>query len=453
MGEIINYYNIYNNGAEFATNNKDFVPSDLHYKKVRSLIDKEARFMFAKAPDIKIKARNPVLVDMDKASIYQNYIDEVLKKNHFNYNIVKAAKDCFIGKRIAIICNFSEEYGITINFVPSLEFVYETDSFGNLTKIVCFFSTNDENNAADQRIYKKKYWIENKVCFVSESIYDGNGKLIETIIEDTETLFDYIPAMVIINDGLTGDTFGESEVRLLQDYESYYSKISNLDIDSERNSMNPIKYVRDMSPKSTENLSIAPGAFWDLSSEITSDNAGDVGILESSLNYSAPLESTLDRIKNTMYEQIDMPAVSSEDLQGIVTSGKTLKAIYWSLIVRCDEKFLAWKYALEYMIKCLIDGAELYPTIANNYINEKLPELNYTIDIVNNYPLYEDEADEKTIDLSEVNNQTMSKKAYMKKWRNLTEDEVNAELQQIALERQMLEDSYFPTDTTETLQD
>ena len=33
----------------------------------------------------------------------------------------------------------------------------------------------------------------------------------------------------------------------------------------------------------------------------------------------------------------------------------------------------------------------------------------------------------------------------MKKWRNLTDEEIQAELKQIALERQMLEDTYMPT--------
>ena len=54
------------------------------------------------------------------------------------------------------------------------------------------------------------------------------------------------------------------------------------------------------------------------------------------------------------------------------------------------------------------------------------------------------------MDLAEVNSQTMSRKSYMKKWRELTDDEVNEELEQIALERQMLEDSFMmPTDTSD----
>ena len=37
----------------------------------------------------------------------------------------------------------------------------------------------------------------------------------------------------------------------------------------------------------------------------------------------------------------------------------------------------------------------------------------------------------------------MSKRYYMKKWRNLTDEEADEELRQIALERQLLESSYF----------
>lgn len=445
MAEIIRYYDIYDNGVDFIVSNPDIIPSKLHFKKIKYLIDKEAKFMFAKSPDFKI---NPIDINKEtkeKADIYQKFIDKVIKDNKVSDNLYKAAKDCFIGKRIAIICNFNEEFGISINFVPSLEFIYDTDEWGRLIKIVCFYNTNTENDKLNQRIRKKKYWLENNKCHVNEAIYDGNGTLLETIIEDEETLFEYIPAVVIINEGLTGDMLGQSDVASIIEYEEYYSRMANADMDSEKGSMNSIKYTIDMSSESTESLSNAPGAFWDLQTDPGSENAGSVGMMENNLNYSNALSSTLERIRNAMHEQLDIPAVSSSDLQGIVTSGKTLKAIYWSLIVNCDTKFLSWNVELEKIIKCLIDGIILYPNIGKLYINEKLPELDYEINIVNQYPLPEDEESEKTIDLSEVYNQTMSKKAYMMKWRNLTSEEADEELKQLALERQILQDSFFDT--------
>lgn len=451
FGEIIKYYNIYQWGADFpVTSTEDFIPSDMHYKKIRGLIDKESRFMFAKSPDINLKAVTPNETNDTKIDTYRKYISEVLKENHFNATLVKSARDCLIGKRIAIVCNFNDA-GIVVSFIPSLEFVYEVDKYNKLTKIITFYSMNDANNAADQRIYKKKYYMaEDNLCHVTEAIYDGAGSFVEVIIEDAATKFEYIPAVVILNDGLLNDNSGESEVANLFDYEQYYSKLSNKDIDAERQSMSPIRWVRDMSPESTKDLPIAPGSFWDLSSDKSTDDSttGDLGILESQMSYSQSLDTTLSRINDTMYETIDMPQISADDLKGIVTSGKTLKAIYWGLIVRCDEKMMSWKYELELIIKCLIDGALLYPDIAKLYVDTPLQQVDYTIDIVNQYPLPEDENEEKTLDLEEVSNQTMSKKAYMKKWRNLTDQEADDEIKQIALERQMLDDSFFPTPNT-----
>ena len=160
------------------------------------------------------------------------------------------------------------------------------------------------------------------------------------------------------------------------------------------------------------------------------------------MNYSTALGTTLDRIKNTMYEQCAVPNVSPEALKGVVSSGKTLKAIYWDLIVRCDEKMLAWRPALQFLGKCIIEGVRLYPKAGQFYIDEALPDIGYTIRVDNQYSLPEDEQEEKQTDLAEVTAQTMSRKSYMKKWRNLTDDEAEEELRQIALERQILEDAF-----------
>ena len=81
--------------------------------------------------------------------------------------------------------------------------------------------------------------------------------------------------------------------------------------------------------------------------------------------------------------------------------------------------------------------------VLKTYIEDSLPDEPYDIRVDNQYSLPEDEAEEKQIDLSEVNAQTMSKKSYMKKWRNLTDEEADEELQQIARERELLESSYF----------
>ena len=104
---------------------------------------------------------------------------------------------------------------------------------------------------------------------------------------------------------------------------------------------------------------------------------------------------------------------------------------------------LAWRPALEFLAECIIEGVRLYPKAGQFYIDEPLPDTPYEIRVDNQYSLPEDEAEEKQIDLAEVTAQTMSKKTYMKKWRGLTDDEADEELKQIALERELLEDSFL----------
>ena len=159
------------------------------------------------------------------------------------------------------------------------------------------------------------------------------------------------------------------------------------------------------------------------------------------MNYSASLDTTLKRVKKSAYNQVDMPDI--EEVQATITSGKALKAIYWPLIVRCKEKMKMWGPQLRNMVDIIIQGAMVYPNCVEKYTNDVISPVAYEVSIVGNLPIPEDEIEEKNMDLSEVESKTMSRKAYMKKWRGLTDDEVQEELEQIALERQMLEESSF----------
>ena len=144
--------------------------------------------------------------------------------------------------------------------------------------------------------------------------------------------------------------------------------------------------------------------------------------------------------RTTMFlSMIDM--INNADMVGMMTSGKTMKALYWQLITRCEEKMMSWRPALEWMVKAILEIVEVYNI-------ENLPKLdNFTVTVENKYPLQEDEDDEITLDLQKVNSQVMSKKSFMKKWMNATDEIAEEELKQIQLEKQMLEDSYAQFET------
>lgn len=450
INQICKFYKIYKKGKDFTVEgtNGDYVPAKLKYKMAASLINKEARFLFAEQPDIKVEPKGDVgkVTPETKTAltVMNDLLETVLSKNKFEDILIKAARDCFIGKRVGCLVNFNEEDGVTINFLKSTQFIYET-KVGNqnvITKFVCFIVAKDSTSLAEKRIFKKKFTLERDgFAYIEESMYDGAGSLVESITKKQPTKLNFIPAFVIINDGLSGEALGESEVELLMDYEMWYSKLSNADKDAERKSMNPTKYVIDMENNSTKSLSTAAGALWDLGSDQNLENQKtEVGILEPHMYYSEALKTSLERIKTAGYEQVDVPNITSETLSGSITSGKALKAIYWPLIVRCKEKMKVWGPGLKQMADIIIQGAMTYPNCIKQYVDFVLTPVAYEVSVEQNTPLPEDEIEEKTTNLAEVEASVMSKKTYMKRWYNLTDDEVSDELRQIALERQILDD-------------
>lgn len=453
FGEICKYYKIYKKGKLFTVEgtNGDYTPARLKYKMAASLVNKEARFLFAEEPDVKIEPKGDVGKSTTESktnlSIYNDFIKTVLDANKFEDILLKAAKDCFIGKRVACLINFNEEDGITITFLPSIQFLFET-KLGNpnvLTSFICWIVAKESVDNNEKRIFKKKFTLEDDgLAYIEEIMYDGAGNEVETITEKQPTKLNFIPAVIIINDGLSGEVLGESEIELLMDYEMWYSKLANADSDAERKSMNPTKYVVDMNNNSTKNLSTAAGAFWDLGSDQNLDDKHVmVGLLEPQMSYSDALKTSLERIKSSGYEQVDIPNITNETMSGVITSGKALKAIYWPLIVRCKEKMKVWGPALSSMVKIIINGGIIYPNCIKKYTDDILSPVAYEVSISQNTPLPEDELEEKTANLAEVEANVMSKKTYMKLWYGLTDDEVNEELYQIALERQILDDSAF----------
>lgn len=462
--EIARDYKVYERGADFFTegSNGDYTPSNMHYKMSASLIDKEARFLFAEAPDISVTdSSDSTKPSEDAKQVLDNIngmLQAIFKENMFDGQLLKAAKDCFIGKRVAGLVNFNDD-GVTINFLPATQFIYEYKlGTKELEKFVAFIIVRDAINLSDRKIFMKKYQLveqptgQDDKVYLTEAMYDGGGHLLEQYEEDQELMIPFIPAVVILNDGLTGDIYGKSEIEILKDYESWYAKLANADADAERKSMNPIKYTVDMDSRSTKNLSTAAGAYWDLGSDQNLDHPSpSVGSIESNMAYSGALKTTLDRIKTVGYEQVDVPNITLESMTGAITSGKALKAVYWPLIVRCKEKMKTWGPQLEKMVRQIIECAVAFPECISKYVNGPVYGVPYEIHIDQKLPLPEDEVEEKTMDLSEVQSNTMSRKSYMKKWRDLTDEEVQDELNQMALERQLIDDASFPTvDTSST---
>lgn len=447
MREIQRYYVDYEKGAVFYPEGSsgDYVPSNVRFKQIRMLINKEARFMFSQKPDILVQSNNTGQADDENVQKLQTLVDKVLKKNNFSSLLLKSAKDCFIGKRIACLVDFSEYDGVQVHFFNSMEFYYETEyDSTRITKFVSFKCVKQLQSSRERRILVKKYEEINNTVYTETILYDGTGKEIETIIPYKQTDLKDIPVAIIMNDGTLKDVNGISEVEELEDNESLFSMLANADVDSERKGMNPIRYTVDMNPRTTKKLSSSAGSYWDLHTDQNSDNVSpQVGVLAPQLNHSEPLKVTLERIRNQMYSEVDIPDINSESLAGIVTSGKSMKALYWGLIVRCDEKMIQWIPELEKVVSYIIEISLLnMEYVKNIYHIDSLPDMSYNIHIEGNYALLEDETEEKDTDMAEINANARSRKSYIKKWRRnefKTDQQIDEELTQIALEQNMFD--------------
>ena len=441
MSDILRLYDIYEGRENFIdkTEEKDYTQTEKRTNLIKKLIKEESRFLFGKTPELYIQPKNDTEVDKDKAEEINLYLGKILKDNLFSEKLVKGARDCFIGKRAAIKLYANQDTKeIRIMFLPSLEFIYESDEENpnELKKIIFFYQTNKEVEKDKQRIWKQKYEMIDGRCILNEGIYNGNGILIEPINVDVDLQLSGIPCYVIINDGLSGDPFGESDVKELLDNQIQYNRLSSEDVDTLRKGMDRIIYGVDIDPEASEKFQLKPGAFWDVPTDPTAEGKqATLGTIPTDFGYGDKIENSLKRIKSDMYEMLNIPMLSNDELKGMMTSGKTMKALYWQLITRCEEKMMAWRPALEWLIRAILEITEVYQI-------EKLPQLDYTVTVENNYPLQEDEDEEKTLDLQQVNAQAMSRKTFIKKWQGVTDDVADAEIKQIALEREMLEESY-----------
>ena len=447
--EIQAYYNQYNKGANFITEGTsgDYVPSAIHYKKMKRLIDKEARFLFSNEPEVSILPLNSSGEETNNHTFdnHAKLISKVFEKSHFSKYILQAAKDCFVGKRVACLVDISEEQGILVHFYNSLQFYYETE-YGSdkLTKFVSFECVNNTRSQAGRRFIINVYKIVENTLYVKMTLTDGAGTVLEEIIPETVVDMDYIPAVIITNDGTLADRFGVSEIESLSEYESGYSQLGNADIDSERKGMNPIRYLVDMNSQTTKNLSSSAGSLWELKSEQNQNNVSpQVGTLAPQLNHTEALKTTLERLDAAMYDELDIPNINAETMVGTITSGKALKALYWPLTVRCEEKLKTWQPALKDVVRYVVLMAINNPEIIKSlYGISDLSQDEYTVEISVNYALMDDELEEKQSDLDDVNSKAMSRLSYFKKWRKedlKTDKAREEELMQIAYETNLLE--------------
>lgn len=441
IGRIIKLYDFYDGkGQDWETPaGLDYKPTKKRVNLVKKLIKREAGFMFGRTPELTFTSADE---SADALADAQSVLDGALRRSGFKNKLIQAGRDCFIGKRIAIKVSGGKDKDIRVSFRPSTEFVYSTmdDDCDVLSKIIFFYQTNNEPLRENQRIWKQKYYLDNGRCILNEGIYDGYGRLLEGG-QDADTGLDFIPCYVVINDGLTGDMMGESDVEELIDLQNAYNRLNSDDADALKFNMFPQTVATDVKAESLEAMRISPGALVDLQTDPATMGSGQAKLdkLESSFSYSERFEAAINRTKNDMFDLLSVPNVSLEQLKGLMQSGKSMKALYWELITRCEDKWASWEPALEWLGMTVLKMAAAYQGLS-------FPE-DTSVHVEHLYPILEDDFDEMANDQQEVIHQLRSRMSYMKKWG--VAPDPDAELRQIKVEETLFSDAFVALDNSE----
>lgn len=440
IGRTIKLYDFYDGkGQDWPVPpGLDYRPTKKRVNLVKKLIKREAGFMFGRTPELTFTSASGDTGAVDEA---QSVLDGALRRSGFKNKLIQAGRDCFIGKRIAIKVSGGVGKDIRVSFRPSFEFVYTTmdDDCDTLSKIIFFYQTNNEPLREDQRIWKQKYFLSDGKCLLNEGLYDGYGRLLQGG-QDVDTGLDFIPCYVVINDGLTGDMMGESDVAELVDLQNAYNHLNSDDADALKFNMFPQTVATDVKAESLEAMRISPGALVDLQTDPAAQTGqAKLDKLESSFSYSERFEAAINRTKNDMFDLLSVPNVSLEQLKGLMQSGKSMKALYWELITRCEDKWASWEPALEWLGMTVLKMAAAYQGLS-------YPE-DIAVHVEHLYPILEDDFDEMANDQQEVAHQLRSRMSYMKKWG--VAPDADAELLQIKKEETLFSDAFAALDNSE----
>lgn len=446
INKILSYYSIYDGEQQWDTAQElDYTPTKKITNILKKLIDTRARFMFGREPffDVRpiIKDNKGETTQQDLAQEKEDLLYRILTANKFHSKLLKARKDCSIGGKVAIKLWAHKDQGLKIIFSPAMEFFpqFNLDDVDQLEKVVFLYALNNESRAEKQRIKKQVWELVNGRCILNEGTYDGKGNVVSIECQDYNTGLDFIPVVIIQNGGLIGETEGVSDVGRLWDNQDNYNKLTSDDIDALRFQMFGQDVITDADESSLENIKISPGAMIDLQTDMTQSNQNRqarIERLESGFSYKDKFEDTVDRLKNDMYDTLDVPNVSLEQLKGVMQSGKSMKALYWGLMAACDEDWTEWGPALTQMVGYIFKMVDVY----NLYGARAIAKYETTVNIERYYPIQEDEDSQKRVDMEEVVAEVRSRKSYMNKWGEY--EDIESELEQIQLEKAMLQDTY-----------
>lgn len=389
----------------------DYVPSQVIDNKVKPLINKQARFMFSRKPDLNFKAYDK----SNENTVHElnQYIDKILKKNSFWSETMKAFRLATITKRVLLRLEANPNQPIKLYWhgINDFSYVLDPNDPTNLRKVVIVKpdSDNSDDPTQEQYWYRYTYFMENEFCYLrSEKFKSSNLNFpIEDITQNT--LLSKIPCWVVINEQSIGSKFGQSDlkdIRPLQD--QFNRKISDFS-DALRFNMFGQDVVTDATEDSVNNIKVAPNSLLPLVS--LDDKQAKYEKIENSFSNVDPVKFYLNLLDDSMHDKLAIP--KPQEIKQIV-SGKAYKYLFSELKGRCDEKWIDWEPVFLELISMIVECCDKFKCYPD--WNSSWAKIDYNVIIKRNYPIPEDEEDKRRLAMEEVAANVRSHRSYIKEF-------------------------------------
>ena len=473
-----------NKGQLWAVSDRDYTPTREVRNLTKKLLKKQGRFMTSVPPTLVLSSYDDN-ANRDTIDTKRGCVEHILRDTKFWNKFGKAFMDCTIGKRV-LLCMLADVDAqgkplgtVKFRFYTMPEFIYEYDEndIDILKKVEIAYQDKSTIGKIqrDQRWHKWIYEMrDDGYCWATYKIVDGanitafttlttsagddnEDNVIETYELKTEwnTGLQELPCKVILNDGLTGDIRGYSDVKDLMDMAMSYNRTMSDYRDALRFKMFEQPVFVDVKSSSLKNIKIAPNQLIDLKSDPTlgdgtgSNSVAKFGTLGSTFSFQSAVDSYLEQLKKDMYELMEQPMPEAII---DVPSAKALKMVYYDLITRCEEKWRTWDEVLTWVVHML----EVYQSFGlfKDVIGSETLAIETTVYWKHNYPLPDDDESLRTIGIQEVEANVRSHKSYIEEFGNSEDaeaefDRIMEEQEQIQNMQNMMMGGFEPNSNTQ----
>ncbi|CAM3001423.1 phage portal protein [Hathewaya histolytica] len=396
----------------------DYVPSQIIDNKVKPLINKQARFMFGKEPNLLFKPLKDNSKEMCEE--LRQYVDSILSANKFWSTTLKIFRLATVTKRVMLRMEANPGKPIKIYYHDINDFNYELDpdNIGRLKSatLVKQDSSTIKKETNNQIWYRFNYYMDkDELCHLKTEIFKGDNLEEPISVEETSTGLSKIPCWVIANEQSIVNPKGLTDIKDLRPLQERYNRrLSDFD-DALRFLMFGQTAVIDATEDTVNSCNIAPNSLMALKSieDTDSNKQAKVQRVESNFTSAEPVKMFLKILEDSMYEKLGIPR--PEQLQSI-PSAKSIKYMYTELVARCEEKWHDWEPSIRQLIRLIVEACSKLNCYSE--WNHEWDKLLYNIVLEKNYPIPEDEEDKKRLGMEEVNLKVRSHRNYIKELSN-----------------------------------